>query len=59
MTFQLDGIFVGETRGPDGRNAMIFSSCGLGVALLLLAPCSLKGLLATFVGYLGLREASL
>ena len=59
MTFQLDGIFVGATRGQDMRNAMIFSAGGLGVALLLLAPWNLQGLLAAFVGYLGLRGASL
>ena len=59
MAFQLDGIFVGATRGQDMRNAMIFSAGGLGIALLLLAPWSLQGLLAAFVGYLGLRGASL
>ena len=59
LAFQLDGIFVGATRGQDMRNAMIFSTGGLGIALLLLAPWSLQGLLAAFVGYLGLRGASL
>ena len=59
MAFQLDGIFVGATRGQDMRNAMIFSAGGLGIALLLLAPWGLQGLLAAFVGYLGLRGASL
>ena len=59
MAFQLDGIFVGATRGQDMRNAMIFSAGGLGIALLLLAPTGLQGLLAAFVGYLGLRGASL
>ena len=59
MAFQLDGIFVGATRGQDMRNAMIFSAGGIGIALLLLAPWGLQGLLAAFVGYLGLRGASL
>ena len=59
MAFQLDGIFVGATRGQDMRNAMIFSAGGLGTALLLLGPWGLQGLLAAFVGYLGLRGASL
>ena len=59
MAFQLDGIFVGATRGQDMRNAMIFSTVGLGIALLLLDPWGLQGLLAAFVGYLGLRGASL
>ena len=59
MAFQLDGIFVGATRGQDMRNAMIFSAGALGLALLLLAPWGLQGLLAAFVGYLGLRGASL
>ena len=59
MAFQLDGIFVGATRGQDMRNAMIFSAGGLGIALLLLAPWGLQGLFAAFVGYLGLRGASL
>ena len=31
MAFQLDGIFVGATRGQDMRNAMIFSAGGLGI----------------------------
>ena len=59
MAFQLDGIFVGATRGQHMRNAMIFSAGGLGIALLLLAPWGLQGLLAAFVSYLGLRGASL
>ena len=59
MAFQLDGIFVGATRGQDMRNAMIFSAGSLGIAVLLLAPWGLQGLLAAFVGYLGLRGASL
>ena len=59
MAFQLDGIFVGATRGQDMRNAMIFSAGGLGIALLLLAPWGVQGLLAAFVGYLGRRGASL
>ena len=59
MAFQLDGIFVGATRGQDMRNAMIFSAGALGLALLLLAPWGLQGLLAAFVSYLGLRGASL
>jgi len=50
---------VGATRGQDMRNAMIFSAGGLGIALLLLAPWGLQGLLFAFVGYLGLRGASL
>ena len=59
LAFQLDGIFVGATRGKDMRNAMIFSAIGLGLALPLLNPLGLHGLLAAFVGYLGLRGASL
>ena len=59
MAFQLDGIFVGATRGQDMRNAMIFSAGGLGIALLVMAPWGLQGLLAAFVSYLGLRGASL
>jgi len=57
--FQLDGIFVGATRGQDMRNAMIISALGLGIALVVLTPLGLHGLLAAFVGYLGLRGASL
>ena len=41
------------------RNAMLFSAAGFGIALILLTPWSLQGLLAAFVGYLGLRGASL
>ena len=59
MAFQLDGIFVGATRGRDMRNATIFSAGGLGVALLLLASWGLQGLTAAFIGYLGLRGVSL
>ena len=43
MAFQLDGIFVGATRGQDMRNAMIFSTGGLGIALLLLDPWACRG----------------
>ncbi|MGB1867129.1 MAG: MATE family efflux transporter, partial [Candidatus Puniceispirillaceae bacterium] len=32
MAFQLDGIFVGATRGQDMRNAMLFSAGCLGIA---------------------------
>ena len=53
MAFQLDGIFVGATRSQDMRNAMIVSAGCLGIVLLPLAPRSLQGLLAAFVGYLG------
>ena len=59
LAFQLDGIFVGATRGQDMRNAMIISASGLSFALLLFDPWGLHGLLATFIGYLGLRGASL
>jgi MATE family multidrug resistance protein len=59
MAFQLDGIFVGATRGQDMRNAMIVSAAGLGVALLLFQTWALHGLLAAFIGYLGLRGLSL
>ena len=59
LAFQLDGIFVGATRGQDMRNAMIISAIGLGLALILLEPLGLHGLLAAFIGYLGLRGASL
>jgi MATE family multidrug resistance protein len=59
LAFQLDGIFVGATLGQDMRNAMIISASGLGFALLLLEPWGLHGLLAAFVGYLGLRGVSL
>ncbi|NDG36713.1 MAG: protease modulator HflC [Alphaproteobacteria bacterium] len=34
LAFQLDGIFVGATRGQEMRNAMIVSASGLTVALL-------------------------
>ena len=50
---------MGATRGQDMRNAMIISASGLGLALILIEPWGLHGLLAAFVGYLGLRAASL
>ena len=59
LAFQLDGIFIGATRARDMRNAMIISTCGLGGALLILDPWGLHGLLAAFIGFLGLRGASL
>ena len=59
LAFQFDGIFVGATRGQDMRNAMIISSFGLVCAVFLLNTWGLHGLLAAFVGYLGLRGASL
>jgi MATE family multidrug resistance protein len=59
LAFQLDGIFIGATRGQDMRNAMIVSASGLGVALLFSDAWGLHGLLAAFIGYLGLRGLSL
>lgn len=38
---------------------MIFSAGGFGIVLLLFAPWSVQALPAAFVGYLGLRGASL
>ena len=59
IAFQLDGIFIGATRGQDMRNAMVFSASGLGIALLLSESWGLQGSLAAFVAFLGLRGASL
>lgn len=59
LAFQLDGIFVGATRGQEMRNAMIVSASGLTVALLFSDAWGLHGLLAAFIGYLGLRGVSL
>ena len=44
LAFQLDGIFVGATRGQDMRDAMIISASGLGLALILLVSWDLNGL---------------
>ena len=59
LAFQMDGIFVGAMRGQEMRNAMIFSALGLGIALIVLSPLSLNGLIGSFVVYLGLRGVSL
>ena len=37
-SFQLDGIFIGSTRGTDIRNAMVISVVVYGAALVLLVP---------------------
>ena len=37
-SFQLDGIFIGATRGPDMRNAMVLSALAYIAALAVLVP---------------------
>lgn len=58
LAFQMDGIFVGATCGAQMRNAMIIASASFAMAIFYLS-FGLTGLMASFVGYLGLRGLSL
>ena len=54
LAFQMDGIFVGATRGREMRNAMLVASASFVTAILLI-PFELMVLMGSFVGYLALR----
>ena len=58
LAFQMDGIFVGATRGKEMRNAMLVASASF-AATVLLIPFDLMVLMGSFVGYLALRGISL
>jgi MATE family multidrug resistance protein len=58
LAFQMDGIFVGATRGKEMRNAMLVTSASF-AATVLLIPFDLMVLMGSFVGYLALRGISL
>ena len=58
LAFQMDGVFVGATRGKEMRNAMLVASASF-VAAVLFIPFDLIGLMGSFVGYLALRGISL
>ncbi len=58
LAFQMDGIFVGATRGKEMRNAMLVASASF-AATVLLIPVDLMMLVGSFVGYLALRGISL
>ena len=58
LAFQMDGVFVGATRGKEMRNAMLVASASF-VAAVLFIPFSLTGLMGSFVSYLALRGISL
>jgi MATE family multidrug resistance protein len=58
LAFQMDGIFVGATRGKEMRNAMMVASASF-AATVLLIPLNLMVLMGSFVGYLALRGISL
>ncbi|MGA0911980.1 MAG: MATE family efflux transporter [Candidatus Puniceispirillaceae bacterium] len=58
LAFQMDGIFVGATKGTQMRNAMIIASAGFAIAIFYLAV-GLAGLMASFASYLALRGISL
>ena len=58
LAFQMDGIFVGATRGKEMRNAMLVTSA-IFVAAVLLISFDLMVLMGSFVGYLALRGISL
>jgi len=58
LAFQMDGIFVGATKGMQMRNAMIIASAGFAVAIFYFS-FGLAGLMTSFAGYLALRGISL
>ena len=58
LAFQMDGFFVGTTRGKEMRNAMLVTSASF-AATVLLIPFDLMVLMGSFVGYLALRGISL
>ena len=59
-SFQLDGIFIGATRGPDLRNAMIASlAVYLAAAWLLIPAFGNHGLWLAFTLFMVVRAAAL
>lgn len=59
-SYQLDGIFIGATRGRDMRNAMLISFSFYVVALALLVPLwSNHGLWLAFTLFMVVRAATL
>jgi MATE family multidrug resistance protein len=58
LAFQMDGVFVGATRGKEMRNAMLLASASF-AATILLIPFDLMVLMGSFVSYLALRGISL
>ncbi|MGF1466304.1 MAG: MATE family efflux transporter [Sandaracinaceae bacterium] len=57
--FQLDGIFIGATRGPDMRNASLLSLAIFGVAYAGLVPWGNHGLWASLFVHYGARTGTL
>ena len=57
LAFQMDGIFVGATRGKEMRNAMLVASASF--AATFCNSSNLMVLMGSFVGYLALRAMSL
>ncbi|MDC0062493.1 hypothetical protein OAJ84_00650 [Candidatus Puniceispirillum sp.] len=58
LAFQMDGVFVGATRGKEMRNAMLVAAASF-AATILLMPFDLMALMGSFVSYLALRGISL
>ena len=59
LAFQMDGIFVGATRGREMRNAMLVSTAVFVAMVWVAAPYGLAGLLAAFTLWLGMRGLTL
>jgi MATE family multidrug resistance protein len=59
LAFQMDGIFVGATRGREMRNAMLVSTAVFVALVWVAAPYGLAGLLAAFTLWLGMRGLTL
>ena len=59
LAFQMDGIFVGATRGREMRNAMLVSTAIFVALVWFAAPYGLAGLLTAFTLWLGMRGLTL
>jgi MATE family multidrug resistance protein len=59
LAFQMDGVFIGATRGRDMRNAMFVAALVFGLVVWLARPYGLAGLLGAFTLYLAMRGVTL
>jgi len=59
LAFQMDGVFIGATRGRDMRNAMFVAAFVFGLMVWLARPYGLAGLLGAFTLYLAMRGVTL
>jgi len=59
LAFQMDGVFIGATRGRDMRNAMFVAAFVFGLMVWFARPYGLAGLLGAFTLYLAMRGVTL